>query len=225
MAHCVDPVDRRVQQMIEKERNQRRKEACFHSHDKTLAKDRSVIDSALSRRNALKCMVGGIGVTLSTIALNQSPALHFVTDLTCPVPTYTIQQVGNTTTATPAAGCGLKPISGSDAAAVIMHACIRNSSVLIKAGTYVISNKYGLNIKSNNVELYGDSSLSTVLKLANGMNNDVINLQYGNSINLHDLQIDGNRINQSQNPGYPAINAYGFRLEHNQPHYSELSCS
>jgi hypothetical protein len=159
-------------------------------------------------------MISGAGVVaLSSMGgLGQNSSLDLL-EKACALsgPTYTIQQVGNTVTATPATYSGLKPISGSDAATVIMQACIPNSSVLIKAGTYVISSEYGVNIRNgSNVELYGDSSMSTILKLANSMNHNVFNIQYGSNINIHDLQIDGKRMNQSQAPGNPAINAYGI---------------
>ena len=113
---------------------------------------------------------------------------------------YAITQSGNNVTAT-ALNSDLPPIIGTDAATVISEACVPNSKVFIKAGTYVISNPNGVIFKSSNVELYGESSASTVLLLADGMNVSVLRVNGGSNVNVHDLQIDGNRANQSHVSG------------------------
>ena len=169
---------------------------------------------ALNRREALKLLLAGAtGIAFLKIGgLGQNSPLSLIEAVSAAYtgPTYTIQQVGSIVKATPASGSGLNPISGSDAATVIMGACVPNSKVLIKAGTYIINRQYGVPIKNSNVELYGDGSSSTILRLAAGINTRVLGVNGMNNVNIHDLQIDGNRMNQSQASGAPAINHYGI---------------
>jgi len=104
---------------------------------------------------------------------------------------------------------GTIDFSGTDAALVINQACKSNSKVLIKAGTYNLGTTH-VDIGNSNVELYGEGPTATVLRLAPNTNSNALHFYHVSNINVHDLQIDGNRMNQSQNPGSPAINAYGI---------------
>lgn len=132
-------------------------------------------------------------------------------------PTYVIQQSGSSIVATPADGSGLPLISNSDAATVINQALKPNARVLILAGTYVINST--IVGSGSQVELFGEGP-ATVLKLNNGANTQVISLQNANNWLIHDLQIDGNKANQSQtaapkgsnSSGYPALKCMGISI-------------
>jgi parallel beta-helix repeat protein len=104
---------------------------------------------------------------------------------------------------------GNTDFSGVDAAAVIMQAAKPNSKVLISAGTYIInhaaSSQDSIIISNSNVELYGEGQEVTILKLADGANRRVLSIFQTSNVYIHDLQIDGNRMNQNQNTGAPAI--------------------
>jgi parallel beta-helix repeat protein len=85
------------------------------------------------------------------------------------------------------------------------------------AGTYLINST--ISSSGSNVELYGQGN-GTILKLNNGVNVPVVSLSQVSNWFIHDLQIDGNKANQSQvaaPPGssasnYPALNCYGITL-------------
>jgi parallel beta-helix repeat protein len=173
----------------------------------------------MDRRDFLKqsVLLGSLllGGPLRSIFENTSqPAAIQATETTATLPTYIVEMVDGMVRATAAPDSGLPAISDIDAATVIMKACIPNSRVLIKAGTYDIAKKYGVLVKNSNVELYGDSNSSTVLKLADGMNDSVLNFESASNMSIHDLQIDGNRMNQSQSGGSPAISGEGITAWH-----------
>jgi hypothetical protein len=106
---------------------------------------------------------------------------------------------------------GKVDFSGTDAAAIIMSAAVANSKVLIKAGTYIINHPdtSGIKISNSNVELYGEGQTVTILRLADGANSKVIDFSQTSNDYMHDLQIDGNRLNQAQGTGSPATSMSG----------------
>jgi hypothetical protein len=101
--------------------------------------------------------------------------------------------------------------SSSDAATVIqktINATGQGGGIILRKGTYILSSTLQSN-KANGIEFCGEG-YSTVLHLANAVNNRVIQVSSVKDWNIHDLQIDGNRMNQSQDSGAPATNCYGL---------------
>jgi parallel beta-helix repeat protein len=101
--------------------------------------------------------------------------------------------------------------AGPDAASVIQQAMTtvgNNGKIMLQNGTYTLSRSLVGNT-ANGVEFCGQGE-STVLRLANAVNDSPIRLQLTQGWYIHDLQIDGNRMNQSQNRGSPATEAYGI---------------
>lgn len=155
----------------------------------------------IHRRAFLKYLILGGAAALVGLAV-EGNNLHWSlfpnTPHTYPKTGYTIQQVNGQVQAIPAPGSSSPVLTSTDAAIVIAEACVPNSQVFIKAGTYTIGS--GLNIQNrNNVELYGESG--TVLKLADGTNSNVLQFSSGDGIYIHDLEIDGNRFSQAGGAG------------------------
>jgi len=144
--------------------------------------------------------------TSTTASSTQSTTTSAATTSTTGQPNYIVSTDGTTISALNTA-TGKVDFSGTDAAAVIMKAAVPGSKVLIKAGTYIInhaaSSLDSIIITNSNVELYGVSGSATtnnaaILKLANGANRRILSITGTTNVYIHDLQIDGNRVNQAQ---------------------------
>ena len=109
-------------------------------------------------------------------------------------PTYVISTDGTTIRALSTA-TGKVEFSGTDAATIIMDAAVPNSKVLIKAGTYIVNKE--ITIENSNVELYGEGQTVSILKEAAGADCDIIGMSQVSNIYIHDLQLDGNRLNEA----------------------------
>ena len=148
-------------------------------------------------------------VLMFAIALTTTTSTSAATTPTTAQPNYVVSTDGTTISALNTA-TGKVDFSGTDAAQVIMQAAMTNSKVLISAGTYIINHAAtsldSLMITSSNVELYGASgsaqtSNAAILKLANGADRRLLSITGTTNVNIHDLQIDGNRANQPQGSG------------------------
>jgi parallel beta-helix repeat protein len=144
-----------------------------------------------------------IGPTPATLAVRKRPTL-----------TYVVQQVGGTVQAAPIQAGSPSTISDQDAANVISKALAVADAVWIRAGTYTITRKIA--VRRSNVELYGDSNSSTILRLGDNVLQNVLAFEKVSNCYIHDLQIDGNRQNQPYTPPVPKyagpviINGVGF---------------
>jgi len=109
-------------------------------------------------------------------------------------------------------------VSGSDAAAVIsaaIAALANGGRVFIKAGTYTLASLNVLiggeagsaavgSTSVSNVDLCGEGE-ATYLKAATNLNGTLIAAMNVNGWYVHDLQVDGNRANQSGAGTYPEL--------------------
>jgi parallel beta-helix repeat protein len=101
--------------------------------------------------------------------------------------------------------------SGPDAASVIQYAISALKSpgkITLQPGTYTVS-KSLLSNGANGVELCGEGD-STVLRLADNTNSEVVYLESVKDWYIHDLQIDGSKTKQASNSQYSdGIHGYG----------------
>jgi parallel beta-helix repeat protein len=113
--------------------------------------------------------------------------------------------------------------SSQDATSVILHvigALGNGGRILLRAGTYIIAQSLIIN-GPNGVELYGEGD-STILRLANDVNERVIHLQSVKDWYIHDLQVDGNKANQAtssqKSHGISAWNCMNIAIERTYVH-------
>ena len=102
---------------------------------------------------------------------------------------------------------GTVDYSGTDAGSVIqsaINALTNGGRVLLRAGTYTVNSTVTPTV--SNVELCGEGD-STILAAKNGLNNPVIFVRSLSNWKIHDLQINGNRSNQTSN----STTCYGIR--------------
>jgi parallel beta-helix repeat protein len=151
------------------------------------------------------------GVTRQVFAATEIETSNSISPLDTIAPAYTVfidAADGNFVKAQN--NNGVIDYSGLDAAQVIqsaINALTNGGKIMLQAGTYTISG--GLVSKgTSGIELYGQGG-STVLRLADNTNNEVIYLESVNNWNIHDLQIDGNKANQAANAQY-AHGIYGY---------------
>lgn len=88
-----------------------------------------------------------------------------------------------------------------------INAAVSGGTVYFPDGTYLINSD--LTIVSNNVRLVG-SGRSSIIKSANASSANCIKVSNANHIIISDLQLDGNRLNQSGGVSY-SVNA-GIRI-------------
>ena len=153
-------------------------------------------------------------ITFGLVIYTETTTTSGTTTFTTGPSNYVVSTDGTTISALNTA-TGKVDFSGTDAAAVIMKAALPGSKVLIKAGTYIInhaaSSQDSIIISNSNVELYGEGQDVSILKLADGANRNVVSVSQASNVYIHDLQIDGNRMNQAQGTGAPAIYNNGIK--------------
>jgi parallel beta-helix repeat protein len=113
--------------------------------------------------------------------------------------------------------------SNQDATKVIQYAigALRNGGrIKIEKGTYTLSSSI-MSTGTSGIEIFGAGN-STVLRLANSVNDKVIRLTSVKDWHIHDLQIDGNKANQASTSqsshGISAWNCTNVIVERNYVH-------
>src|SRR5208337_2201480 len=99
-----------------------------------------------------------------------------------------------------------------DAYQIITQAlAIGDTKIHLSAGNYSVSNT--IKITQPNVEIYGDGP-TTMLRLNDNVLHDMFSFVTANNFHVHDLQLDGNRMNQPYTPPTPryggAVNISGI---------------
>ncbi|HYW01114.1 MAG TPA: right-handed parallel beta-helix repeat-containing protein [Candidatus Acidoferrum sp.] len=92
----------------------------------------------------------------------------------------------------------------NDASKIIADALADGETkIYLPAGNYSVSNS--IKVSQSNVEIYGDGP-STILRLNDNVLRDMLLFVSANNFHVHDLQLDGNRLNQ---PFTPPTTRYG----------------
>ncbi|RLI00646.1 hypothetical protein DRO31_08325 [Candidatus Bathyarchaeota archaeon] len=94
---------------------------------------------------------------------------------------------------------GAVEFSGTDAATVIQQAIDHvadkgGGKIFIRTGTYIVARSLSFENKSNIIIVGGKK---TILKLADSANCDVINIVNAQRIRIENIEIDGNKVNQT----------------------------
>ena len=160
-----------------------------------------------SRREAILWLLGvgivsaGAGIPLLKELqeyLGNSPQALTKIATTTPTETYTT----NTTQTGTKTITQTTTTSFNDASQIIAQALAnRQTKIHLPAGQYSVSAQ--ILITKPNVEIYGDNSSSTVLRLNDNVLLDMFSFKSANNFYVHDLQIDGNRQNQPYTPPTP----------------------
>jgi parallel beta-helix repeat protein len=105
----------------------------------------------------------------------------------------------NTTTLSPEQTAG----EITDAFELIEQALdVGQTKIYLPAGNYSVSQRISIANRTD-VEIYGDGSASTILRLGDNVRQTVLSLDTVDGVYIHDLQIDGNRFNQPYSPPTP----------------------
>jgi len=78
----------------------------------------------------------------------------------------------------------------------------KQNKIHLPAGNYSVSQPIVV-LNRPNVEIYGDGEYSTILRLDDNVIQTMLSFSAANNFHVHDLQLDGNRLNQSYTPPYP----------------------